>query len=115
VTFKRSRPSPDSTGTAAAIRHLVEAAEEPDWYWRARGIEPPLRAAAVMAARDDLLAVADLLDGREALPEPTVACAEWLAWAEASPVCSEPVDDADVADVAARLRAALQRTAALRA
>jgi hypothetical protein len=110
VTFKRRRSASDPTGTAAAIRHLIEAAEEPDWYWRTRGIEPPLRAAAVIAARDDLLAVAALLDDGENLPEPTVACAEWLAWSEASPVCSEPVDDADVSDLAARLRAALETT-----
>jgi hypothetical protein len=112
VALKRKRSSPDPTGTAAAIRHLIEAAEEPDWYWRTRGIEPPLRAAAVIEARDDLLAVAQLLDEQEELPEATVACADWLAWAETSPVCSEPVDDADVADVAARLRAALEATAA---
>ena len=86
------------------MRNLVDAADEPDSYWLAQGIEPPLRAAAILAARDDLLAIARLLERAVDMPEQAVACAAWLTWSQGSPVCSDPAPDADVPDVARRLR-----------
>jgi hypothetical protein len=63
----------------------------------------------VLRARDDLLDVARLLGTAQDKPSALLECADWLAWSSESPVCSEPAPDADVADVAARLRAALLR------
>jgi hypothetical protein len=98
------RRQSETRSTAAALRNLVDSAEEPASYWRARGVEPPLRSEAVLAARDDLVAVAQLLEADRAVPEPAVDCVTWLVWSAESPVCSDPVEDADVADIAGRLR-----------
>ena len=104
IRLRRKRGEHDRVGTAVALRNLVDAAEESPSRWRAHGIEPPLRSDAVLAARDDLLAVADLLAASNDVPDAALASASWLAWSSESPICSEPVDDADVADIAARLR-----------
>jgi hypothetical protein len=63
----------------------------------------------VRLARDDLLDIALLLGMAQEKPLALLECAEWLTWSSESPVCSEPAPDADVADIAARLRAALLR------
>jgi hypothetical protein len=63
----------------------------------------------VRLARDDLLDIALLLGMAQEQPLALLECAEWLTWSSESPVCSEPAPDADVADIAARLRAALLR------
>lgn len=101
---RRDRRQLDPRGTAAALRNLVDAADEPDSYWLAQGIEPPLRAGAIRAARDDLRAIATLLERAVDIPDQAIACAAWLAWSQESPICSDPAPDADVPDVARRLR-----------
>ena len=104
IKTRRESRRLDPQGTAAALRNLVDAAEEPESYWLGQGIQPPLRAAAIRAARNDLIAIASLLERDVTLPEQAVACAAWLAWSQESPVCSDPAPDADVPDVARRLR-----------
>jgi hypothetical protein len=93
---RRRTPELDPGATAAALRNLVEA-----------GTEPPVRSEAVLVARDDLLEIARLLGSARQTPAALLECAEWLTWSQNSPVCSEPAPDADVAQIAARLRAAL--------
>jgi hypothetical protein len=108
LSLRRPRRSPDRYGSAAAIRNLIDSADEPAAYWRAQGLEPPLRSAAVLAAREDLLAVAAALESDDELAPQLLECARWLAWSPESPVCSDPGDaDSDVPRVAARLREAM--------
>jgi hypothetical protein len=106
--FLQRRRTPDPRGTAAAIRNLLDAAEEPASNWRAHGIDPPLRAAAVLASRADLLAIATALECERDHPAQLLDCVSWLAWGPESPVCSQPADDdTDLEAIATRLRAAL--------
>jgi hypothetical protein len=87
---------------------LLDAAEEPASHWRAHGIEPPLRSAAVLAARADLLAIAEALESDRDHAGPIVDSASWLAWSRESPVCMPPADDdTDVMAIAGRIRVAL--------
>jgi hypothetical protein len=106
--FLQRRRTPDPRGTAAAIRNLLDAAEEPASDWRAHGIDPPLRAAAVLAARADLLAIATALECERDHPAQLLDCVSWLAWSRESPVCMRPADDdAEVKAMAGRIRVAL--------
>jgi hypothetical protein len=108
LRFLQRQPAPDRRGTAAAIRNLLDAAEEPPSHWRAHGIDPPLRSAAVRAARGDLRAIAKALESDRHQAPQIIECASWLAWARESPVCTEPADeDSDVTEIARRIRAAL--------
>jgi hypothetical protein len=100
-------PDADRRGTAAAIKNLLDAAEEPVANWRVYGIDAPLRSAAVLAARTDLLAIAGALESDDESPAQLVNCASWLAWSSDSPVRTEPADDdSDVEGIARRLRVA---------
>lgn len=108
VRFRQRRPPSDRRGTAAAIRNLLDAAEEPASHWRAHGIEPPLRSAAVLAARSELLAIAQALESDREYAAQLIDCVSWLAFSPESPVCTEPSDDdTDVNEIAGRLRVAL--------
>jgi hypothetical protein len=104
--FRHDRVA-DAAGTAATLRNLVDAASEDPSHWHGFGSEPALRSEAVLMARDDLLDVARRLTCARDLAPALIECAEWLAWSPNSPVCSEPAADADVPDIAARLRAAM--------
>lgn len=108
VQFLKRSGAPDCRSTAAAIRNLLDAAEEPASSWHAHGIEPPLRSAAVLAARADLLAIAEALESDRDHPGAIVDCVQWLTWSPESPVCTQPADDdTDVRAIAGRIRAAL--------
>ena len=108
VRFLQRSSQPDRRGTAAAIRNLLHAAEEPASHWRAHGIEPPLRSAAVLAARADLLAIAEALESDREHALAMVECVAWLTWSRESPVCMQPADDdTDVKAIASRMRVAL--------
>jgi hypothetical protein len=48
---------------ASTIHHLLEAAEEPPAAWGSQGPRPPLQREAILAARADLLAIAERLTG----------------------------------------------------
>jgi hypothetical protein len=71
---------------AKTIQNLVDAAEEPPDAWPIGGPRPPLQHDDVLAARDELLAVAQLLSGPEPVSPQTVALAARLVWDCASPV-----------------------------
>jgi hypothetical protein len=66
---------------ARTIHNLIDAAEEP-WH----GSRPPLQRDDVLAAREELLAVARRLEGPEPMSPQTVALASQLVWDCASPV-----------------------------
>ena len=66
---------------ARSIRGLVATASEPQ-----RGSRPPVQTEDVLAAREELLAVAQRLEGSEPLPPEAVALASQLVWDCASPV-----------------------------
>jgi hypothetical protein len=66
---------------AAAIRSLVDDAADPP---RALGAEPPLRRGALLAARGDLLEIAERMDG--GVSPQAAALASLLVWDSASPL-----------------------------
>jgi hypothetical protein len=66
---------------AHTIHNLLDAAEEP---WR--GSRPPLQSEDVLAARAELLRVAERLGAPEPLSPRAVALAAQLVWDCASPV-----------------------------
>jgi hypothetical protein len=92
---------------AAALRNLVDAAEESPAAWRAHGSDPPLRSEEVLRAKQDLIAVAGALEGRHYHPLRAVALASLLAAADDSPIYVAPASGDDVSVVAARLRNSL--------
>jgi len=71
---------------ASAIANILDAAEEPPEAWGRDGPRPPLQRAAVLAARPDLLALADLMRGRGAVSPQAAALAARLVWDSASPL-----------------------------
>lgn len=74
-----SQPTRDAI--ARMIQNLVDAAEEP-WH----GSRPPLQRDDVLAAREELFAVARRLSGPEQLSPQVVALAAQLVWDCASPI-----------------------------
>jgi hypothetical protein len=74
-----SQPSRDAI--ARTIHNLIDAAEEP-WH----GSRPPLQRDDVLAAREELFAVARRLSGPEQLSPQVVALAAQLVWDCASPI-----------------------------
>src|SRR5437764_5170796 len=74
---------------AGTLRDLVDTAEEPAEAW---GPRPPLQREAVLAARDELLTIAELLCRREDLSPQAVALAVSMVWDSASPVYSANTD-----------------------
>src|SRR5439155_3836040 len=71
---------------ARTIRNLVDAAGEPGRPWTRGGPRPPLQNEDVLAARDELLAVAGRLSGTGAISPQAAALAAALVWDSASPV-----------------------------
>lgn len=74
---------------ATTILHLIDAAEEPPHAWPARGPQPPLQREAVLAARDDLLAIVDRLTGSKPVTARAAALAAQLVWDAGSPVYAD--------------------------
>jgi hypothetical protein len=73
---------------ANTLENLVHAAEEPPDAWPHGGPRPPLRREALLAARSDLIALAELLRRPRALPPGALALVALLLWDSASPVYS---------------------------
>jgi hypothetical protein len=71
---------------ATTIHNLLDAAEEPRHAW---GSEPPLRQEAVLAARDELTAIARRLSDAGAISPQAAALAAQFVWDAASPIYSE--------------------------
>jgi len=74
---------------ASTIRNVLEAAEEPRQSWRGGGPRPPLQSEAVLAARDELIAVAHRLSGVGTISPQAAALAAQLVWDSASPIYAE--------------------------
>lgn len=74
---------------ASTIHHLLDAAEEPPAAWRAQGPRPPLRREAILAARADLLAIADRLTGCAPVTPRAAALAAQLVWDAGSPIYAD--------------------------
>lgn len=72
---------PTRQAIARTIRNLLDAADEP-WH----GSRPPLQSGDVLAARDELLAVARCLEGPEPMSPQAAALAAQLVWDSASPI-----------------------------
>jgi hypothetical protein len=69
---------------ARTLRQVLDAAEEPPAGWGSA--RPPLQREAVLAAREDLAALADRLSDPRDVPPQGVACAAALVWDSASPI-----------------------------
>jgi hypothetical protein len=80
-------------GIAASIMNLIDAADEPPSTWRAYGIDPPLRADAVRAAREALVSLATALRADERPAARGVAIASCLVHDRSSPVYSRVATD----------------------
>jgi hypothetical protein len=74
---------------ACTIHHLLDAAEEPPDAWRANGPRPPLQRDALLACRDDLLAIADRIAGTDQVSPRTAALLAQLVWDSASPIYAD--------------------------
>ena len=74
---------------ASTIRNLIDAAEEPQYARSRGGPRPPLQRDAVLAARDELLAIARCLSGEGAVSPQAAALAAQLVWDSASPIYAE--------------------------
>ena len=85
---------------AAQLTNIIHAAEEPADYWRSHGIDPPLRANSVLAARTDLLELARRLASPSPASVTGLARASLLIEAPDSPIYRTPrhPGDADLAD-----------------
>lgn len=92
---------------AACLLNLIDAAEEPASYWRAQGINPPVRSTAVLAARDELVALAGALAKSDSMSVRGVALAARLVWDRESPIFS-PAADLNVSTWARRAREATE-------
>ena len=77
---------------ARAIRNVLDAAEEPPEAWGRNGSSPPLQREALLAARHDLLSVADRLCRARNGPPQAIALAASLVWDSASPAYSPNTD-----------------------
>lgn len=88
-------------GLARELINLIDAAEEPLANWRAYGIDPPLRASAVLRARTDLVSLAERLASDGAASIQGLALAAVLIEDPSSPIYSAPAQ-ADVGDMARR-------------
>jgi hypothetical protein len=77
------------TLVAGELRQLVEAAQDGG---PSGGPRPPLRRAAVLAAKDDLAAIAERLGDGEEIDPQAVALAALLVWDLGSPVYSARAD-----------------------
>jgi hypothetical protein len=74
---------------ANTIRNLLDAAEEPR-QWSGGRPQPPLQHDAVLAARDELTAIArHLCDHAEAISPQAAALAAQLVWDTASPIYAQ--------------------------
>lgn len=89
----------------AELNNLIHAAEEPPYCWQAYGIDPPLRSDAVLAARTELVDLANRLASPEQPPIRGLALAAVLIEDPASPIYRTP-EHADERDVADRAREA---------
>lgn len=69
---------------ARTLRNLIDAAEEPPDAWGSTGSQPPLQREGVLAARDDLVALADRLSEPRAVRPQGAARAAALVWDSAS-------------------------------
>ncbi len=85
---------------AAQLTNIIHAAEEPADYWRSHGIDPPLRANTVLAARTELLELARRLASPSPASITGLARAALLIEDPNSPIYRVPQhpDDADLAD-----------------
>ena len=93
---------------ARALRSVVEGAEGPSQAWGS--VRPPLQREEVLAARDDLLALADRLSEPRVVDPGAAACAAALVWDSGSPVYSRDTGES-VAAVAQDVLAALDAAA----
>lgn len=73
---------------ATTIHHLLDAADDPPTALT-RGARPPLQLEALLAARDDMLAIADRLTAPGPVSPRTAALAAQLVWDAASPVYAD--------------------------
>lgn len=92
-------------GLAHELTNLNDAAEEPPDLWRAHGIDPPLRASAVLLARAELVFLAERLASDRPASIQGLALAAVLVEDPGSPIYSVPAQ-ADVGDMARRAREA---------
>jgi hypothetical protein len=74
---------------ASTIHHLLDAAEEPPEAWGAHGPRPPLQREAILAARADLIAIAERLAGSAPVTPRSAALAAQLVWDAGSPIYAD--------------------------
>jgi hypothetical protein len=72
---------------ATTLHHLLDEAERPDGV-RA-GVRPPLQRGAILAARADLLAIAERLTDAAPVTPRAAALAAQLVWDAGSPVYAD--------------------------
>ena len=82
---------------AQTLRNVLDAAEEPPDGWPSA--RPPLQRDEVLAAREDLEALADRLSDPRSVRPQGAACAVALVWDSASPVYAAS-EDGSVAELA---------------
>lgn len=98
---------------ASTIRNLIDAAEEPPEAWSGGDCRPPLQRQALLAAHDDLQAIADRLGRAGDIPPQAAALGASLVWDSASPMYATNADTS-VASVAHAVIRALDARASAR-
>jgi hypothetical protein len=77
---------PTRVALATTLLDVLAASEEPPSPWSRGDPRPPLRRDAVLAARLELLALAERLRGPREISPRALAGAAQLAWESASPI-----------------------------
>jgi hypothetical protein len=77
---------PTREALATTLLDVLAAAEKPPSTWGRGDPRPPLRRDAVLAARPELLALAERLSGPREVSPRALASAAQLAWESASPI-----------------------------
>jgi ribonuclease D len=94
LALRAQQLTEDSTRRALGntLQNLLDAAEEPPQAWGPAGPRPPLQRDAILAARDQLLALADQLRQRDDISPQATALAALLVWDSASPIYTDQQD-----------------------
>jgi hypothetical protein len=71
---------------ARVLTHVLDAAAEPPSWWRGRGVQPPVRSAAVLDAAPEIRALTDRLQAPQPAAAQGLALTSLLAWDTASPL-----------------------------
>ena len=82
---------------ASTLDNILDAAEEPPDAWSPGGPSPPLQREAILAARDQMHALADRLRGAGHPSPQAAALAALLVWDSASPIYADRSEATTVA------------------